>query len=70
MSNEDIRDRLKREGDVWSEHQRARDAMRDAADRVGHRHVRNIEVVVLAIRSIIIVGIAAALVWLVQVVNQ
>lgn len=66
MSNEDIQDRLKREGDNWIERQRAEEAMRKRDDR----HVRNVQVVELWARVIFAVAVVAAAVWIVQVMSR
>lgn len=66
MSNQDIKDRLLREGDNWIERQRVEEAMR----RQNERHARNVEVAELWARAIFAVACIAAAVWVVQVVSR
>ena len=66
MSNNDIMDRLKREGDAWIERQRAEEAVRKGIDR----HARNEEIMELWAKAIFAVACIAAAVWVVQVVGR
>lgn len=66
MSNQDIMDKLKREGDNWIERQRAEEAMRKQSDR----HSRNAQVVELWACAIFAVAVVAAAVWIVQVMSR
>lgn len=65
MSDEDLRDKLKREADHWLDMRRAHTAL-EREDR----HARNAAIAELWAQAIFAVACIAAAVWFVQVVSR
>ena len=67
MSNQDIRDRLEREGETWIERERARIAM---AKEKADRHARNREVACLFARAGAAIFVLCGALWILMEVYK
>jgi len=67
MTDQDIQDRLRRQGDHWLEMRRAHEAMEKER---WDRHARNAQIAELWAQAIFAVACVAAAVWFVQVVSR